>query len=88
MHTLMNDLLERYSIRCAEIGDVGVVVGARSMAGSGLGQIVIEISEGAAISIPGDWRTVMNLVEAFLGTEVEVIECEGSAYGCHALCPL
>ena len=30
----------------------------------------------------------MNLVEAFLGTEVEVIECEGSAYGCHALCPL
>ena len=72
--------------RPAEIGDEGVLLGLESH--GSIAALVLQVAEGEQAYLYGDWRMVADLVEAFEGDRVEVVEAEGSAYGAHGLRPL
>ena len=72
--------------RPAEIGDEGVVLGL-DCHGS-ISTLILQIDEDEQAYLYGDWRMVANIVEAFEGERVEVVETEGSTYGAHGIRPL
>jgi hypothetical protein len=85
--------------RPALVGDIGVVVAWRSLGMSGCGQLAIalgvtpwQVTSRALIPgtttialLTGDWRPIRDTYEACQLREVEVVESEGSGYGCHGV---
>lgn len=72
--------------RPAEIGDEGVVLGLENF--GSIAALVLQVGEDELAHLYGDWRMVADLVEAFAGERVEIVETEGSAYGAHGIRPL
>ena len=70
----------------AEIGDEGVVLGLESH--GSISTLILQIEEDEQAYLYGDWRMIANIVEAFEGERVEVVETRGSAYGAHGIRPL
>jgi len=77
-------------MRAAKIGDRGMIFGWTMSPGSGLGQLLMkpDPDKEEFLFINGDWRPISQIAEALDGQEVEVVEAEGSPYGCHAVQPL
>ena len=73
------------NIRPAEIGDEGVVLSLESH--GSIGALILQIEE-EQVYIYGDWRMIADLVAAFAGERVEIVETEDSPYGAHGICPL
>jgi hypothetical protein len=76
--------------RPAQIGDRGTVLSWRGMGfGSGLAELLIGIEEANGnrwvATIHGDHRPIRQIAEELQGHEVQVIEGEGSGYGCHSI---
>lgn len=84
------------SVRQAKVGDVGTVIGVETHGmGSGMWTLIIErtnprakVRARAFSQLHGDWRPIRDIYEATKGQRVEIVESEGSAYGCHAVRPL
>ena len=74
------------NMRPAEIGDEGVVLGLESH--GSIATLILQIAEDEQAYLYGDWRMVADLVDAFVGEHVEVVEAEGSAFGAHGIRPL
>lgn len=74
------------NIRPAEIGDQGTLATLRSH--GSIVVLVLQISAEEQAYLFGDWRMVADLVEAFGGQRVEVVEGEGSPYGAHDIRPV
>ena len=74
------------NIRPAEIGDQGVVVGLNSH--GSIAPLILQIAKEEQVYLYGDWRMIAELVDAFVGERVGVVETEGSAYGAHNIRPL
>ena len=72
--------------RPAQIGDQGTVVGQESY--GSIATLLLQVGDDEQVYLYGDWRMVADLVEAFAGERVEVVEAEGSAYGAHSIRPL
>ena len=70
-------------MRPAEIGDEGVVLGLENH--GSIATLLLQVSDDEQVYLYGDWRMVADLVEAFAGERVEVVEAEGSAYGAHGI---
>lgn len=77
-------------MKAAQIGDRGMVFGWTVSPGSGLGQLLMKTDPDReeVLFINGDWRPISEIAEELDGQEVEVVESEGSSYGCHAVQPL
>jgi len=73
--------------RRAHIGDVGVILGWRPHDLSGLAELLLDVSDGYA-TLPGDWRCIRMIAEALGGQRVQIVEAEGSSYGCHGVVPV
>lgn len=74
------------NLRPAQIGDQGTLVG---LEGHGsIATLVLQVGEEEQAYLYGDWRMVADLVAAFAGEPVEVVEGEGSSYGAHDIMPL
>ena len=69
------------NMRPAELGDQGTLVGLQSY--GSIATLVLQIGDDQQAYLSGDWRMVADLVEAFGGQRVEVVEGEGSPYGAH-----
>lgn len=74
------------NIRAAEIGDEGVLLGLESH--GSIASLFLQVGEDEQVYLYGEWRMVADLVEAFAGERVEIVEAEGSAYGAHGIRPL
>ena len=73
-------------MRPAKIGDQGTLVGLQNY--GSIAALLIQVGADQHVSILGDWRMVANLLEAFAGEQVKVVEDEGSAYGAHDIRPV
>jgi hypothetical protein len=69
----------------ASIGDKGKVIGMFQQPGSGLACVVIQREDGSMVFIPGDHRPIQHLTLLCYHRDVEVIEGEGSDFGCHSV---
>jgi hypothetical protein len=74
------------TIRPAEIGDQGVLLGLESH--GSIGTLILRVGDDEQAFLYGDWRMVTDIVEAFEGERVEVVRDEGSSYGAHGIRPL
>jgi hypothetical protein len=74
------------NIQPAEIGDEGVLLGLESH--GSIGTLIFQVGDDEQAFLYGDWRMVADIVEAFEGERVEVVEEEGSSYGAHGIRPL
>ena len=72
-------------LRPAEIGDQGTLIGLESH--GSIAALVLRVGDDEQAHLFGDWRMVGDLVEAFKGWRVEVVEGEGSAFGAHDIRP-
>ncbi len=72
--------------RPAEIGDIGILAG-QERHGS-ISGLLIQIDADTQAHLYSDWRLVSDLVEAFEGEQVEVVETEDNGYGAHGILPL
>ena len=74
------------NMRPAEVGDEGVLLGLERH--GSIATLILQVDEDEQAYLYGDWRMVADLVEAFAGERVEVVEAEGSSYGAHAIRPV
>lgn len=74
------------TMRPAEIGDQGTVVGLEGY--GSIATLVLQVAEEEQAYLYGEWRMVTDLVDAFLGEHVEIVETEGSFYGAHGIRPM
>ena len=69
------------TIRPAKIGDRGTLVCLENHGSTAV--LALQISDEEQAYLIGDWRMVADLVEAFGGERVEIIEGEGSSWSAH-----
>lgn len=74
------------TIRPAEIGDKGVLLGLESH--GSIGTLILQVGYDEQAYLHGDWRMLADIAEAFEDERVEVVQDEGSSYGAHGILPL